>query len=86
MEPGVSRCFVVPNGLLVSGIRLNLVGREPAGIVKPGHEADRLFDDLSRELLAIRELPTGRPVVERVVRTADLYEGPNLDRLPDVLV
>ncbi|HUF29890.1 MAG TPA: alkaline phosphatase family protein, partial [Gemmatimonadaceae bacterium] len=35
-----SRCFPVGNGLAVGGIRLNLAGREPRGMLAPGTEAD----------------------------------------------
>jgi hypothetical protein len=80
-----SRCFVVPNGLAVSGIRLNLAGREPSGTVAPGEVAG-LFEDLRNALIEIREERTGAPLVRRVMRTADLYAGPNLDLLPDILV
>lgn len=81
-----SRCFVVPNGLMVSGIRLNLAGREPDGIVQPGAEADALCDELARDLLEIQDDRTQAPLVRRVLRTAHLYEGPNLDCLPDLLI
>jgi predicted AlkP superfamily phosphohydrolase/phosphomutase len=81
-----SRCFVVPNGLAVSGVRLNLAGREPHGTVQPGEEAEKLVEDLARDLLDIRDERTGAPLVRRVMRTAELYEGPNLDCLPDILV
>lgn len=86
VDTQASRCFVVPNGLLISGIRLNLAGREPGGIVQPGKDAETLFNDLARDLLEIKDERTQAPLVERVVRTADLYQGPNLDRLPDILV
>ncbi len=35
-----SRCFPQENGYLVSGIRVNLAGREPAGRVRPGEGDD----------------------------------------------
>jgi predicted AlkP superfamily phosphohydrolase/phosphomutase len=85
VDAAASRCFVVPNGLAVSGIRINLKGREPAGIVAPG-ELTRLFEDLRSALLEIRDERTGAPLVRRVMRTSDLYHGPNLDLLPDILV
>jgi predicted AlkP superfamily phosphohydrolase/phosphomutase len=47
---------------------------------------DALCAELERELLDIRDLHTGKPVVAAVVRTRDLYEGEYLDRLPDLLV
>jgi predicted AlkP superfamily phosphohydrolase/phosphomutase len=85
VDPRTSRCFVVPNGLAVSGIRLNLAGREPYGMVAPGETA-KLFEDLSGALLEIRDERTGAPLVRRVMRTADLHQGRNLDCLPDILV
>ena len=67
-----SFCFVVFNGLAVSGIRLNLVGREPQGILEPGPRADAFCDQLGAELLKIVDERTGRPLIRRVVRTGDL--------------
>jgi predicted AlkP superfamily phosphohydrolase/phosphomutase len=81
-----SSCFVVVNGLAVSGIRLNLVGREPQGILERGPRADAFCDQLGAELLNIVDERTGRPLVGRVMRTGDLYQGSCLDDLPDLLV
>jgi predicted AlkP superfamily phosphohydrolase/phosphomutase len=81
-----SSCFVVFNGLAVSGIRLNLVGREPQGILEAGPRADAFCDQLAAELLKIIDERTGRPVIQRVTRTRDLYQGSCLERLPDLLV
>ncbi|HXE61692.1 MAG TPA: alkaline phosphatase family protein [Gemmatimonadaceae bacterium] len=84
--PGRSRCFPVPNGLVASGIRLNLAGREPRGILAPGADAARFVDQLESDLLAIVDDATGAPLVARVVRTRDLYQGEHVDDLPDLLV
>lgn len=86
VDTKASRCFPVPNGLLVSGIRLNLAGREPLGNVQPGAEAAALIDQLSDDLLEICDERTQQPLVRRVLKTASLYSGPYLDLLPDVLV
>ncbi|MBT8398392.1 MAG: hypothetical protein KJN92_15570, partial [Gemmatimonadetes bacterium] len=80
-----SRCFPVPNGLSVGGIRLNLMGREPTGALDPV-DADQFCEDLSNDLLAIREPGTDRALVKAVRRTSDLYSGRYLDHLPDLLV
>jgi predicted AlkP superfamily phosphohydrolase/phosphomutase len=85
-DPARSRCFVVGNGLAVSGIRLNLAGREPLGTLRPGPDADAFCARLAADLLAIVDERTGRPLVAAVRRTAELYEGGALDRLPDLLV
>jgi len=81
-----SRCFPLNNGLAVGGIRLNLIGREPRGVIRPGNEARMFCDDLAGELLAIVDDRTGRPLVRRVLRTDDLCAGEHRDALPDLLV
>lgn len=85
VDPDRSLCFPHPNGLAVGGIRLNLAGREPAGIVEPSR-ADEVCRRIRRELLRIEDADTGRPAVRAVTRTAELYAGERLDHLPDVLV
>ena len=85
-DPARSRCFPLSNGLAVGGIRLNLVGREPAGTVRPGDDARAFGDALAADLLAIVDARTGAPLVRRVLRTDDLYEGEHRDALPDLLV
>lgn len=64
---------------------LNLVGREPAGRVRP-EDAERILAALERDLLALRDPFDGEKVVRRVWRRDDLYDGPLSMRLPDVLV
>lgn len=81
-----SRCFPLMNGLAVSGIRVNLRGREPNGVVGPGAELEAFETALAADLLAITDERTGGPLVRRVLRTRDLYSGEHLDILPDLLV
>lgn len=80
------RYFPIPNNDVHGGIRVNLVGREPRGRVRPGKEYDALFMELRRELLELVNIYTGQPVVRDVLRSADLYQGPCLDDLPDFFV
>ncbi|MCI0436897.1 MAG: alkaline phosphatase family protein [Gemmatimonadetes bacterium] len=88
-QPGVdltrSPCFPVPNGLAVGGIRLNLAGREPDGVL-PADQADGFCGDLSQALLDFTDERTGRPIVNRVLRTREHHAGEFLDALPDLLV
>ncbi|HUG26662.1 MAG TPA: alkaline phosphatase family protein [Gemmatimonadales bacterium] len=86
VDPQRSRCFVVGNGAPVSGIRLNLVGREPQGCLVQGAEADQFVADLTGDLLGVMDERTGRPAITAVTRTAALHAGPQLHRLPDLLV
>jgi predicted AlkP superfamily phosphohydrolase/phosphomutase len=81
-----SRCFPLNNGLAVGGIRLNLAGREPNGLLHPGADAEAFCEQLAADLTAITDDRTGRRVVRRVVRTATMYSGEHLAALPDLLV
>jgi predicted AlkP superfamily phosphohydrolase/phosphomutase len=85
VDPDASACFVVPNGLAVGGIRLNLRGREPRGTLAP-EEADAFCEDLRGALLDIRDSRTKRPAIAAVHRTRDVHDGANIDHLPDLLV
>jgi predicted AlkP superfamily phosphohydrolase/phosphomutase len=83
---GSATFWEVPNNDVYGGIRVNLSGREPRGVVQPGAELDRLCAQLGAELQTLVNLETGRPLVKRVLRTADLYAGEHLDALPDLMV
>jgi predicted AlkP superfamily phosphohydrolase/phosphomutase len=78
-------CFVVDNGLVVGGIRLNLAGREPHGRVTPAG-APEFCQALARDLLDIVDVGSGRPIVARVRRTDELCQGAHRHHLPDLLV
>jgi predicted AlkP superfamily phosphohydrolase/phosphomutase len=80
------RCFVVPTNANAAGIRLNLVGREPQGLLRPGAEADAFVEQLVADLHALREPVDGRPLVREVVRSRDAFPGDELARLPDLFV
>jgi predicted AlkP superfamily phosphohydrolase/phosphomutase len=80
------RCFKVPNNDAWGGIRVNLIGREPEGRVAAGRDYDDYCAELSRDLLAFVNVTTGEPLVKRVERSVDLFEGEYLHHLPDLLV
>ncbi|HXY94530.1 MAG TPA: alkaline phosphatase family protein [Acidimicrobiia bacterium] len=79
------RFFMVPNNEAYGGIRLNVKGREPRGRIRPGPEFDATMDLLCDELRAVRNADTGEPVFSELIRTREVYEGPLLDTLPDLL-
>ena len=66
-------------------IFLNLKGRQPMGCVDPA-DAPALLDELEAGLKAIPHPETGEPLVERVHRREDLYEGPHAHLAPDLTV
>ena len=86
LDPVCSKCFDLPIGSAYAGIRLNLKGREPLGMLSPGVEAERFCEQLTQEFLQLTRPDNERPLVRRVVRSADLFRGPRLDELPDLLI
>ncbi len=67
-------------------VRINLKGRERDGIVDPA-SYDELCQELAEGLSTFVDADSGEPVVERVVRSDQLYpEAERSDRLPDLLV
>jgi predicted AlkP superfamily phosphohydrolase/phosphomutase len=80
-----SRTQAVSGSPATEGIFVNLKGREPRGIVEPGAPYEDLREKLMAELMALRDPETKEPVVRSVYRREDLYEGPYLDQLPDVV-
>jgi predicted AlkP superfamily phosphohydrolase/phosphomutase len=73
-------------GLGLNGLYLNLRGREHEGIVQPGTEADALVAELRKKLLDERDSKTGFPVITRMDRASDVYQGPFTQQGPDVIV
>lgn len=65
------------------GLRLNLAGREPSGIVAP-EQRDAVLAELQGKLEALRSAD-GRPLVVAAWRGEELYPGPYADRLPDLI-
>ena len=80
------KAFTLPAADDTGSIRINLAGREPAGLVKRGKDYDQYCASLERNLLALRNADTSGPVVHCVSRVADFCRGPYLDHLPDLLV
>jgi len=66
------------------GIRLNVIGRDPMGIVPQGTGYQRLRDEIYQALLETVEPRSGRRVVDRVWRREELYSGPFFDAMPDL--
>jgi predicted AlkP superfamily phosphohydrolase/phosphomutase len=81
-----SKVFSVEKNHAHAGLRINLVGREPAGIVKPGDEYEQLLASLTEDFNALVNKDTGKPLVEAIYRTDELYVGPERDHLPDLMI
>jgi predicted AlkP superfamily phosphohydrolase/phosphomutase len=67
------------------GIYLNLAGREPHGSVRPEHKRDTILR-IRAALLDARDPWSGKPVFRDAVPREELFEGPHLERAPDLLL
>jgi predicted AlkP superfamily phosphohydrolase/phosphomutase len=67
------------------GIYINLAGREPSGIVKPGKEWDEARTELIKKLENLEHPETGEKLVSRVFKKEEIYAGPHLSRAPDIV-
>jgi predicted AlkP superfamily phosphohydrolase/phosphomutase len=65
-------------------IFINLVGREPGGIVPP-EVYDALRDEIARQIMGITDPEDGLPVVDQVFKKEELFHGRYLDEAPDLL-
>jgi predicted AlkP superfamily phosphohydrolase/phosphomutase len=64
---------------------VNLKGRERDGIVEPGEEYDRVRTEIADRALELRA-PDGEKIVAAVHRREDLFDGPELEKIPDLLI
>jgi predicted AlkP superfamily phosphohydrolase/phosphomutase len=70
----------------LTGMFLNLEGREGSGIVKPGAEAAALKAEIIGRLSGLVDADHGEIAITEVFDTARLYSGPYLANAPDFLV
>ncbi|WP_049990396.1 alkaline phosphatase family protein, partial [Natrinema salifodinae] len=76
-----SRAYVRSKSEL--GVRINLEGREPNGQV-PESEYEAVREALIEELSAVRT-PDGEPMFDAVEPRETFFEGPHVDRAPDIV-
>jgi predicted AlkP superfamily phosphohydrolase/phosphomutase len=70
----------------LSGIYLNLKGREAEGIVAPGHEAAAVKAQIMAGLRGLRDEACDAVAITDAFDTAALYAGPYLENAPDLVV
>jgi predicted AlkP superfamily phosphohydrolase/phosphomutase len=69
----------------LSGLYLNIKGREAQGIVARGDEAEALKAELIAKLSGLRDEERGETAIRQVYATNKLYQGPYLDAAPDLI-
>jgi len=79
-----SRTRAYAQGL--TGIFLNIAGREGEGIVQPGAEAAALRRELIAKLSGLRDEERGEIGINRVYDAHEVYDGPYLVNAPDLIV
>ncbi len=70
----------------LTGLYLNLRGREAEGIVEPGAEKASLKAELIEKLSGLVDGATGDVAIREVFATDQLYKGPYLENAPDLLI
>jgi predicted AlkP superfamily phosphohydrolase/phosphomutase len=82
-----SRAFAVPLNEESGGIRINLRGREPNGVVEPGEECQALAEKLRQALLELRDAESAIPLVSEVLFTKDIVlQAVDNPTIPDIFV
>lgn len=68
----------------LGSVYINLVGREPQGIVMPGEEYEKLVQELKEGLQAEIDPVTGEAPVFKVYHRDEIYEGYDPNKIPDL--
>ncbi len=69
----------------VGQIYLNVAGREPHGCVQPGAEYEQVREAIIARLAELRDPETGEAIAEHIYRREEIYQGPHLDKAPDIV-
>ena len=70
----------------LTGMFLNLKGREAQGIVEPGKEAEELKTEIISKLSGLVDEERGAIGINEVFDTARVYRGPYSENAPDLLI
>jgi predicted AlkP superfamily phosphohydrolase/phosphomutase len=79
-----TQAFALPCSVSIR-LQVNCKGREPLGMVEPGAEYERLRDRIAEALLRVRDPDMGDRVVQQVFKREEIYSGPALDLMPDLV-
>jgi len=80
------RAFAVPDNDEQGAVRINLIGRDAHGCVRPGEEYERILAGLREALLEIENVDTGARLVTGFQYPQALHPGPYASDLPDMTV
>jgi predicted AlkP superfamily phosphohydrolase/phosphomutase len=66
------------------GIYLNLEGRDPLGVVKPGSDYENLRREIMSKLLDLKDPLSGQKVIKKVFKKEDIIDGKFASLAPDI--
>jgi predicted AlkP superfamily phosphohydrolase/phosphomutase len=81
-----TRAYAVPIHYPITGICVNLAGRQAKGIVPAGAPYEHLRDELLTSLATLRDPRTGAALVAGAWRREDVFTGPYVEQAPDLIV
>jgi predicted AlkP superfamily phosphohydrolase/phosphomutase len=81
-----SRSRAYSFGRHLGSVYLNVEGREPEGLVKPGREYQQVREEIIRLARNFAHPHTGEPLIGEILKKEDIYHGPYLDRAPDLIL
>ena len=81
-----SRSKAYSFGRHLGSIYLNVRGREPEGIVEPGREYEEVREEIMHLARDFVDSRTGEPLIGEILKREDVYQGPYLDRAPDLIL
>ncbi len=86
MFQGVDWERTLAYGVGLNGLYLNLKGREIHGSVATGREAEALADELATRLVQVKDPDNDEPVIVKVYKANEAYQGPHAGEAPDLIV
>lgn len=66
-------------------IFINTKGREAEGIVEPGEQYESIRNQITEKLKNLRCPETGEPIVGRIFKQEEIYQGPEAFKAPDIV-
>lgn len=66
-------------------IFINMAGREPKGIVQPGHDYESMRNQIMEKLQNLRCPETGKPIAGQIFKSEEVYQGPEIFKAPDII-
>ncbi len=72
-------------GTVYGTIQLNLIGREAEGVV-PAQEAENLKNEIIQKLINVKDPISGEQFIKAVYRKEEIFNGPAINKIPDLIV